>query len=156
MFESNPEFKRAGIDWLLANGRCESISMSTGLALARLAVSGVDYERSTAPTFGQIVDEPGDSFNEATYAKGIGATIYAADADPADWRDEYTFEIGAEDVMEIVVGAVIAGVIAAGKSPEQAQQEWTARAYPKEIERLRENAARRAERDRLATRDEAE
>lgn len=145
MFNS-PEFKKSAIDWLLANGQCESMTTSTALALASLSVRGVDYERTEMPDFTRVAIDSGDSFTDATYGDAFAATVYPVGADPENWREGYEFWVGKDDLMQVLLSKMIMGVIAAA---ETGDTEWKARANEGEVARLLRNREAEAERQRL-------
>lgn len=132
-------FKKAAIDWLLANGTCESMTDSTGLALARLSVYGVDYEGTDMPDFTTVAIDAGDTFNKATYGEAFACTVYSLDprfVGKRSWerRDASEFWVGKDDIMRLMLSQMIMGVINAAETGDTA---WKARANPGEVERLR-------------------
>lgn len=136
--DNTPEFKKAAIDWLLANGTCDTMTTTTGSALADLAVRGVDYADSEAPEFRTVALDDGDSFTSATYGEAFAATIYPTGRDKTNWREEYTFWVGKDDLERLLLTNMIAGVIAAAETGDTA---WKARANAREIERLERHRA---------------
>jgi hypothetical protein len=142
-------FKRASIDWLLATGRCESMTDSTRLALADLAFHGVDYEVSETPDFRNVALDAGDSFHQATFGEAFAATIYPlkADAPEETWQryDGHTFHVGKDDLMKVLIGNMIAGVIAAADGGDAT---WKAMADQNEIARFQRRRDAEVERAR--------
>lgn len=115
-------FKKASIDWLLSVGQTSGRSWNTRQALVLLAEKGVDYGRSTEPTFDRIPVAEGDSFTDATYAEAVNAQIMPVGGD--DWNDDITFFVSPKDWNSLVLGAIIRGVVTAGSHDEQ---QWRTR-----------------------------
>lgn len=111
-------FKKAGIDWLLSVGQTSGGTWETNRALITMAEFGVDYEQSDQVNFSHIAVEPGDSFTDATYAEAVSARIVPKGGDK--WRDSITFFISPDDWNNLVLGAIIRGVVTAGSDTEQA------------------------------------
>lgn len=143
---NTPEFKKAAIDWLLTNGECESMTESTGLVLASLAVRGVDYEASEMPDFSTVAIDPGDTDAAAVYGEAFAAKIYPVGADPKNWREGHEFWVGKDDLMKVLLSNMIMGVIGAF---ETGDTEWKARANQHEVERIQRHADAQVERQRL-------
>lgn len=142
-----PEFKKAAIDWLLTNGTCESMSQSTGTSLAYLSVYGVDYDACDMPDFARVAINSGDTDHGATYGEAFACTVYSLDprfTGKNSWQrgDAFEFWVGQEDIMRLMLGQMIVGVINAAESGDSA---WKARAYQGEVERLNRHIEAKAE-----------
>lgn len=116
-------FKKAAIDWLLSVGQVSGSRWDTQQALKTLAEKGVDYERSSEPTFDHIGIDPGDSFTDATYAEAVAARIMPVGGD--EWRDDLHFFVDPSDWNALVLGAIIRGVVTAGSGGESAWRNRT-------------------------------
>lgn len=141
-------FKRAAIDWVLANGTSTGMTHSTGSALADLTVRGVDYEDSEMPDFQRVAIKDGDSMTEATWGEAFATTVYPLDRDKTNWREGYTFHVGDDEIRRIMVSQMILGLLSAA---ETGDAEWKAKADQREIEWIERNRANEAERQRLLT-----
>lgn len=115
-------FKKAGIDWLLSVGEVCGGRWETHQALTILADQGVDYEQSDQVDFSAVAVEPGDSFTDATYAEAVSARIVPNGS--SRWDGSIEFFVSPSDWNNLVLGAIIRGVVTAGTGGESA---WRAR-----------------------------
>lgn len=143
----SPEFKKAAIDWLLTHGTCEAIDDSTGSALARLSVMGVDYEATEMPTFTVAALDAGDSYHEATMGEAFSCRVMPLGFDPSNFREGHTFHVGKDDLMSLLLTNMIVGVINAA---ETGDSEWKARASQSAVERWERHRDTENERRRRA------
>jgi hypothetical protein len=137
----DPSFKKSAIDWMLANATDESMTTTTRLSLAYLAVHGVDYEHSEMPDF-STVTSTFDTFSEETTVEALACTVYSLDPAHAGknrWArpDAFEFSIPKDDIERLALSHIITGVIRAANQGEDA---WKALANPGEIERLQRHA----------------
>lgn len=135
-------YKKAAIDWVLANGTSNGMCHSTRSALADLSVRGVDYDDSDLPDFRMVATDGGDSFTDATHTEAFAATVYPLDRDKANWREGYTFHVGDDDIKRILMTQVILGVLAAATDGDAV---WKAKVDENEVARIEKNRAADAE-----------
>lgn len=135
--QPDPAYKKAAIDWLLSEGVVREMSWGTVSALALLAVRGVDYDRSGMPDFGLTHIDSGDSFTDAETAETVYARIVPVGAAR---YEEFTFFIDPDNWKNLVMGAMIRGVVQAGTNGKQL---WLDKADPALVERQRVIDSRR-------------